>query len=54
MLDRDLNASKNILKQGLAILPSGTGDYTDGGSGKTSKKKHRSVKSEAYGSLVQG
>jgi putative transposase len=54
VLDRDLNASKNILKQGLTILSSGTGDYTDGGSGKTSKKKHKPVKSEAHGSLVHG
>lgn len=28
-LDRDINASKNILKQGLRITLSGTCNYTD-------------------------
>jgi putative transposase len=30
-LDRDLNASKNILKEGYKIISSGTGDYRSGG-----------------------
>lgn len=45
--DRDVNASRNILKEGLRNISAGTVDYTDGVSNKTSAKKHKTVKSEA-------
>src|SRR5699024_7806111 len=45
--DRDVNASKNILKEGLKNISAGTVEYTDGDSNKTSVKKRKSVKSEA-------
>ena len=46
ILDRDLNATQNILKEGLNILSSGTGDYTDG-DGVRSSNTQLSMKSEA-------
>lgn len=45
--DRDVNASRNILKEGLKNISAGTVEYTDGDSNKTSVKKSKSVKSEA-------
>ena len=45
--DRDVNASRNILKEGLKNISAGTVEYTDGDSNKTSVKKRKSVKSEA-------
>ena len=52
--DRDWNASKNILKEGLKNISGGTLDNTDGDSNKTSVKKHKSVKSEATSPLGKG
>ena len=40
------NAAKNILKEGLKIISSGTGDYTDG-DGVRSSNTQLSTKSEA-------
>lgn len=46
VLDRDLNASQNILREGLNILSAGTVDYTDG-DGVRSGNTQLSMKSEA-------
>ena len=45
--DRDVNASFNILKEGLKNISAGTVEYTDGVSNKTLTTKHKTVKSEA-------
>ena len=45
--DRDINASRNILKEGLKNISAGTVEDTDGVPNKTSTKKHKTVKSEA-------
>lgn len=45
--DRDYNAAKNILQEGLKIIKSaGTADYTGRDRNKTSVKKHKSMKPE--------
>ena len=51
--DRDVNASKNILKEGLRNLSIGTIEYTDGDDVRPSNGQ-LSVKSEAHGSLARG
>jgi putative transposase len=53
-LDRDENAAKNILIEGLKIISSGTGDYTGGDPNKTLATKHRSAKPEAHLSFANG
>lgn len=53
-LDRDENAAKNILNEGLKIISGGTLDNTGGDSNQTSFEKHRSVKPEAHLSLANG
>lgn len=53
-LDRDLNASKNILEEGLTIMGAELSHYTDGGLNKTSEKKRKPMNSEAHWSLAKG
>lgn len=53
-LDRDENAAKNILNEGLKIISGGTLDNTGGDLNQTSFEKHRSVKPEAHLSLANG
>ena len=52
-IDRDLNAAKNILDEGLRNISAGTVDYTDGG-GVRLVRKHSPMKSESHKSLACG
>ena len=52
-IDRDLNAAKNILDEGLRNISAGTVDYTDGG-GVRLVRKHAPMKSESHKSLACG
>lgn len=52
--DRDVNASLNILKEGLKNISAGTVDYKGGAINKTSAKKHKAVKPEAPSPLGKG
>ena len=51
LIDRDLNAAKNILDEGLRNISAGTVDYTDG-EGVRLACKHSLKKSESYKSLA--
>ncbi|UKJ06894.1 transposase [Solitalea lacus] len=53
-LDRDINASKNILEEGLRIIGAELSDNTGRALNKTSEKKHKALKSEAHLSLANG
>lgn len=48
ILDRDLNAAKNILKEGKKIIGAELSDNTLRGSNQTSAKKHKPLKREAH------
>ena len=54
ILDRDFNASKNILEEGIRIIGAELSDYTGRALNKTSEKEHRALKSEAHWSLANG
>ena len=54
IIDRDINASKNILEQGLKLIGAELSDHTDGGLDKTSARKHKPMKSEAHKSSAYG
>lgn len=53
-LDRDINASKNILLEGLKIISSGTGDYTRRAKIRPQLVGAQALKREAHLSLVNG
>ena len=51
--DRDVNAAKNILKEGFRDISVGTVDYTDGADVRPFQRQS-AMKSEAHKSLVCG
>lgn len=53
LIDRDMNAAKNILDEGLRNISAGTVDYTGGGEVRLARK-HTSMKPETHKSLVRG
>lgn len=53
LIDRDLNAAKNILSEGLRNISAGTVDYTDG-EGVRLVYKHSLMKSESHNSSICG
>ena len=53
LIDRDLNAAKNILDEGLRNISAGTVDYTDGAD-VIPTRRLSAMKSEAHQSLVCG
>ena len=53
MIDRDLNASINILNEGIRNISAGTVDYTEGADVRPTRRQS-AMKSEAHGSLVRG
>ena len=55
MIDRDLNASINILNEGIKNISAGTVDYTEGADIRPWRSPRQSaMKSEAHESLVRG
>ena len=55
MIDRDLNASINILNEGIKSISAGTVDYTEGADVRPRRSPRQSaLKSEAHESLVRG
>lgn len=53
MIDRDLNASINILNEGIKSISAGTVDYTEGADVRPTRRQS-AMKSEAHESLVRG
>lgn len=52
ILDRDVNASVNILIEGLRMIGAERSDYADQGSNKVSKRKRRPPRSETRRSSI--
>jgi transposase len=55
VLDRDINAAKNILAEGMRIIGAELSDHTGRDLNKTFRvEKHGSMKQEALRSLAEG